>query len=257
MNSDKQTIEQLAEYLKRAEKLFFFTGAGISTDSGIPDFRGPNGVWKRRQPVYYQDFMAHEASRIEYWEYKLEWWEQNRDAKPNPIHYAIADLETHGKVLSLVTQNIDGLHQIAGASPEKLIELHGTNRAVECQSCGARSKPGKHFDFLKKTGKAPVCNCGGYLKPATISFGQNLISDDMDKAFAAAIEADCVIALGSTLSVYPAASFPLEAAKKGTTYIIINQGATDHDGLKEVSLRIDGPIGDIFPQAVDLALNDL
>ncbi len=257
MNTNQHTIEQLTTYLKKAEKLFFFTGAGISTDSGIPDFRGPDGIWKRRKPVYYQDFMAHEASRIEYWEYKLEWWEQNRDAKPNPIHYAISDLERHGKVLSLVTQNIDGLHRIAGTPAEKLIELHGTNWEVECQTCLARSKPGKHFEFLKKTGKAPDCNCGGYLKPATISFGQNLISDDMENAFTAALEADCVIALGSTLSVYPAATFPLEAAKNGAPYIVINQGATDHDGLKEVSLRLDGKIGDIFPQAVAMALSDL
>ncbi len=157
----------------------------------------------------------------------------------------------------MVTQNIDGLHRIAGTSAEKLIELHGTNWIIECQSCLIRSKPGEHFDYLKKTGKAPVCHCGGYLKPATISFGQNLVSDDMDNAFTAALKTDCVIALGSTLSVYPAASFPLEAAKNGAPYIIINQGATDHDGLKDVSLRIDEPIGNVFPQAVEMALDSL
>ncbi len=254
MNVEQDIIEKLAGYLKSANKLFIFTGAGISTDSGIPDFRGPDGVWKRRKPVYYNDFMNHEASRIEYWEYKLEWWEHNRDAKPNRIHSAVADLEKHGKVLKVVTQNIDGLHRIAGTSPEKLIELHGTNWEVECQSCGELSKPGRHFDYLKQTGKPPGCNCGGYLKPATISFGQNLISDDMDNAFEAALEADCVIALGSTLSVYPASTFPLESAKRGVPYIIINQGATDHDGLDEVNLRIDGKIGSYLPQAVKAAL---
>lgn len=254
MKTQQNTIEKLAGYLDAAKRLFIFTGAGISTDSGIPDFRGPDGVWKRRQPVYYQDFMAHEASRIEYWEYKREWWEQNRDARPNRIHAAVADLETVGKIHKVVTQNIDGLHRLAGTSPDKLIELHGTNWEVECQSCWGRSEPGAHFDYLKKTGKAPVCHCGGFLKPATISFGQNLITDDMENAFEAAANADCVVALGSTLSVYPASTFPLEAAKRGTPYIIINQGTTDHDGLSEVSLRIDGKIGDFFPPAVKAVL---
>lgn len=254
MKTEQEIIQSLSDFLRKAEKLFVFTGAGISTDSGIPDFRGPDGVWKRRQPVYYQDFMAYEESRVEYWEYKLEWWEQNRSAQPNSIHSAIAELEKQGKILKVVTQNIDGLHSIAGTSPGKLIELHGTNWEVECQSCGDRSEPGEHFDYLKQTAKAPLCKCGGYLKPATISFGQNLISEDMDEAFEVALKADCVLSLGSTLSVYPASTFPLEAAKRGTPYIIINQGATDHDGLNEISLRIDGKIGNVFPQAVKLAL---
>ncbi len=254
MGTKQSLVEQLAGYIKKSDTIFFFTGAGISTDSGIPDFRGPNGVWKRRQPVYYQDFMTHESSRTEYWEYKSEWWEHNRDAQPNSIHRAISDLEKAGKVLRVVTQNIDGLHHIAGTSREKLIELHGTNWEVECQRCRERNGPAEHFEKFKQTGKAPVCHCGGYLKPATISFGQNLIPQDMENASTAALESDCVIALGSTLSVYPAASFPLEAAKQGTPYIIINMGETEHDGLKEVSLRIDSPIGDIFPQAVSRVL---
>lgn len=248
------SIQALSGYLKTSENLFIFTGAGISTDSGIPDFRGPDGIWKRRQPVNYQDFMAHESARIEYWEYKLEWWENNRFAEPNNIHSAIAELEKHGRVLKVVTQNIDGLHRIAGTTREKLIEIHGTNWEVECQACGERSEPAGHFDHLKKSGKAPVCYCGGYLKPATISFGQNLVEKDMEAAYQSALKADCVISLGSTLSVYPAASFPLEAAKRGAPYIIINQGATDHDRLAEVSLRIDRKIGEVFPQAVELAL---
>ncbi len=254
MISDNRQSTQITQYIRKARKIYFFTGAGISTDSGIPDFRGPKGVWKTRQPVYYDDFMSSEKSRIDYWDYKLEWWENNRDAKPNSIHKAIVDLEKAGKVLMVVTQNIDGLHRLAGTSAKKIIELHGTNWKIECQTCLKRSEPGAHFDYFKSTGKAPVCDCSGFLKPATISFGQQLVEEDMEKAHEVSQQADCVIALGSTLSVYPAANFPLEAAKRGVPYIIINIGRTEHDNLAEVSLRIETSIGDIFPQAVKEAL---
>src|SRR5438094_6438841 len=129
-------MEPLSEHLRNARKALIFTGAGISTASGIPDFRGPQGVWTRRKPVYYQDFMRSEAARIEHWDYKLEAWSAFRDAKPNAIHEAIVRLEQAGKVASVVTQNIDGLHSRAGTSAERLVELHGTNSLVECQNCG-------------------------------------------------------------------------------------------------------------------------
>src|SRR5213083_1027018 len=128
----------LVPYLKTAQKMLIFTGAGISTGSGIPDFRGPQGVWKRRQPVYFQDFLTSETSRIEHWDYKLEGWEGFRDAQPNAVHRAIVDLEKAGKLLAVVTQNIDGLHSLAGTSPERLVELHGTNLFVECVTCKSR-----------------------------------------------------------------------------------------------------------------------
>ena len=125
-------------YLREAKRILIFTGAGISTGSGIPDFRGPQGVWTRRQPVYYQDFMTSEAARIEHWDYKLEAWESFRKARPNEVHHAIVKLEQAGKIEMVVTQNIDGLHTLAGTSAERLVELHGTNSLVECQSCGWR-----------------------------------------------------------------------------------------------------------------------
>ncbi len=241
---------ELAEFLNRAKKILIFTGAGISTGSGIPDYRGPQGVWTRRQPVYYQDFMRSEEARIEYWDQKLEGWNAFRAAQPNAVHYAAVDLEKAGKLLMLVTQNIDGLHTRAGTSPEKLVELHGTNLWVECQTCHRRTDPDQHFENFKKNRQAPLCPCGGYLKPATISFGQSLREEDLRRAAQAAEEADLVVALGSTLSVYPAASIPLLAAQRGAPLVIINRGPTDLDTHPAVRLRLEGDVAEIFPPVV-------
>lgn len=243
----------LAGYLRASQRALLFTGAGISTGSGIPDFRGPQGVWKKRQPVYYQDFMRSEAARIEHWEYKLEGWEGFRDARPNAVHEAIVRLERAGKLLMVVTQNIDGLHTLAGTSPEHLVELHGTNTLVECQTCHRRDRPDAHFESFRRDRKPPLCGCGGLLKPATISFGQNLDPQVLERAHAAALAADLVVALGSTLSVYPAAGFPLLAARRGAPYVIINRGATEHDDEPCVSLRLEGEVGALFPAAVQAA----
>jgi len=242
----------LVSYLQHTRRALIFTGAGISTASGIPDFRGPGGVWTKRTPVYYDDFMNSEAARIEHWDYKLEAWPAFRAAKPNRIHQAIVELEQAGKVVAVVTQNIDGLHALAGS--QNLIELHGTNALVECQSCLWRGDPEPHYEFFRLHRKPPRCRCGGLLKPATISFGQNLDPQVLAQASDAARKADLVVALGSTLSVYPAASFPLLAAEHGAPYIVINRGPTDHDDQPLVSLRLDGDLVEIFPPAVEEAL---
>jgi len=244
----------LADYLRASKKALIFTGAGISTGSGIPDFRGPQGVWTRRQPVYFQDFMTSEAARIEHWDYKLEGREAFRDAQPNAVHHAIVRLEQAGKICSVITQNIDGLHSLAGTSAARLVELHGTNALVECQTCHWRGDPEPHFESFRINRRPPLCECGGFLKPATISFGQNLDPAELERASRAAMEADLVVALGSTLSVYPAASFPLIAAQRGVPYIVINRGATDHDRERSVTLRLEGEVGEIFPPAADAAL---
>ena len=245
---------ELAAYLRTSKKALIFTGAGISTGSGIPDFRGPQGVWTRRRPVYYQEFMTSEAARIEHWDYKLEGWDAFRDAHPNAVHEAIVKLEKAGKLLMVVTQNIDGLHRLAGSSSGRLVELHGTNALVECQSCHWRDEPEPHFEYFRLHRKPPQCDCGGFLKPATISFGQNLDPAELERAHAAAMAADLVIALGSTLSVYPASSFPLIAAQRGVPYVIINRGETEYDDEPCVSLRLEGEVGEIFPSAVAAAL---
>ena len=244
----------LSTLIRDHRRILLFTGAGISTGSGIPDFRGPNGIWKTRQPVYYQDFMTSEAARIEHWEYKLEGWKGFRQAKPNAAHQAVARLENAGKMTLLVTQNIDGLHTEAGTSAELLVEVHGTNRRVECQSCGDLTDPEQHFEAFRKHREPPVCKCGGFLKPATISFGQPLRENDMRRASDAAGDADMVIALGTTLTVNPAATIPLIAAQRGVPYVIINRGETDHDGLSCVTLRLEGDVVELFPPAVEEAL---
>jgi NAD-dependent deacetylase len=250
-------LEDLVELLRKAHRTLIFTGAGISTGSGIPDFRGPNGVWTRRRPVYYQDFMTSEAARIEHWDYKLEAWPAFRAARPNPVHHAIVELENAGKVEAVVTQNIDGLHALAGSDPRHLIELHGTNLSVECQTCHWRGDPEPSFEKFRVQRQPPLCDCGGFLKPATISFGQNLDPLSIERARDAARTADLVVALGSTLSVHPAASFPLLAANRGMPYVIINRGATDHDHQPCVSLRFDGEVTELFPSAVEAALVDV
>jgi len=241
----------LTDWIRESNRILVFTGAGISTPSGIPAFRGAGGIWTTRQPVYYQDFMAKESARIEYWEYKLEMWEEHGDAQPNIIHEAIVRLEQAGKVEMVVTQNVDGLHRAAGTSEDLLVEVHGTGTLVECQTCGHREPPQPSFDFFKRERKCPLCECGGYLKPATISFGQSLREADLQRAFSAAESCDLVIALGSTLSVSPANAIPMAAAQSGAPYIIINRDETDHDGLSQVTLRLTGNVEDLFPPAVD------
>lgn len=245
---------RLVERLRASRRILVFTGAGVSTASGIPDFRGPSGVWTRRRPVLYEEFLASEAARIEYWDFKLESWDTYRHARPNAVHHAIVALERAGKVVSLVTQNVDGLHRRAGTSPGLLVELHGTDLLVRCLECHAETDPGPHFEAFKATKSPPRCTCGGLLKAATISFGQPLRTEDLERAASAAARADLVLALGSTLAVHPAASIPLIAVARGTPYIIINQGATDHDAHPSVTLRLHGDVTAIVPPAVDASI---
>ena len=244
----------LVDLVRDAERILLFTGAGIATASGIPDYRGPQGVWKRRQPVYYQQFMASEEARVEYWDFKLEGHAEIRDARPNQVHDAVVDLERAGKLELVVTQNIDGLHRKAGTSPERLVEIHGTDAVVRCRTCGAESDPGPHLEEFERTRRPPLCTCGGYLKHATISFGQSLEEEDLSRSFAAAEVADLVVSLGSTLSVHPAASVPLRAARRGVPYAIVNRGPTDQDDLPELTVRLDGDVVEIFPASVRAAL---
>jgi NAD-dependent deacetylase len=245
---------QLVDMLRASRAILVLTGAGVSTASGIPDFRGPGGVWTRRRPVSYDDFMTSEDARVEYWDFKLETWRLYQDVRPNPVHFAVVALERAGKVAAVVTQNVDGLHRRAGTSPDLLVEMHGTDLLVECQRCHASSDPGPHLEAFSATRRPPLCACGGLLKPATISFGQSLRTSDLERATAAAAVTDLVLALGSTLSVYPAASIPLLAAARGIPYIIVNRGATEHDGHPAVTLRLEGDVTAIVPAAIEAAL---
>ncbi len=245
---------ELVAFIKNASQIMMFSGAGISTGSGIQDFRGPKGFWKNHQPVMYPDFMNDETARVEYWSQKLIAYPSFKAALPNAVHRACVQLEEAGKLGLLVTQNVDGLHRKAGTSEDKLVELHGTNTQVQCQTCNAKSAPSLAFEFFEKHRSCPRCECGGFLKPATISFGQNLDPNDLEKAAVCSKTTDLIIALGSTLSVYPAAEFPLIAAQRGTPYIIINRGPTEHDNSALISLRLEGNVVELFPPAVDNAL---
>ncbi len=257
MTTGDNSIEQLARLLSDHHRILVFTGAGISTASGIPDYRGPQGVWHSRQPVYYQDFMTSAAARQTYWQQKSEDRAAFGNAEPNDVHQAIVALERAGRVDMVVTQNVDGLHRSAGTSPDRLIEIHGTNTLIECQKCGHRSEPGPHFARFAESGQPSDCECGGHLKPATISFGQNLRADDLYGAFAAAERCDLVVALGSTLSVTPAADIPLRAAERGTPYVVINRGGTGHDQLGIITLRLDADVGEVFPAAAGHVLETI
>jgi NAD-dependent deacetylase len=240
---------ELGALIARAHRIFAFTGAGISTASGIPDFRGPTGVWQKRQPVYYDDFIASEAARREYWEFKLESYHVFRDAKPNAVHHALVTLEQKDKLLSLVTQNVDGLHQAAGTSKGKLIELHGTNSEVVCIECRKRETPERAMREFESTREPPTCvHCRGLMKPAVVMFGESLNMLDLGRARQAAEEADLILALGSSLVVTPAADIPLFGARKGTPYVIVNRGETPHDRL--ATLRLDADVVEVITRAV-------
>lgn len=247
-------VVRFAALIEAAQRILVFTGAGMSTASGIPDYRGPQGVWNTRRPVTYQDFMRSAEARRTYWRQK---WEDAREfgkARPNAAHHAVVALERAGKLEMVVTQNVDGLHAMAGTSVGKLVEIHGTARLVECQTCGQRSNPDPHFAVFRETGECPLCECGGFLKSATISFGQNLRAVDVARARTAAESADLAMSLGSSLVVFPAADVPLRAAATGSPYVIVNRGETDHDGHPLVTLRLDGDVTEIVPEAVSLAL---
>ena len=257
MTSEAVPDPRLVALIRDAQHILLFTGAGISTRSGIPDYRGPKGVWKTRKPVYYDQFMNFHGARVEYWDFKADGWEAFRDAEPNAVHHAIVALEERGKLEMVVTQNIDGLHEKAGTSLDRLVEIHGTDRAIACQTCGDRSAPEPHYQAFRETREPPVCElCGGWLKPATISFGQNLVVADMERAMEAASRSDLVIALGSTLAVYPAARIPLMAVDDGARYVIINMGKTEHDHMHDLDLRLDGDVTELFPPAVEAALSN-
>ena len=250
---NEQTHE-LAALIFEAKAILVVTGAGISTETGIPDFRGPEGVWKTERPVEFQDFVTSETSRIEYWDQKVRAAVSIDAARPGKVHRACVELERAGKVEAIVTQNIDGLHSIAGSSPDSVVEVHGTAREAGCLDCGERIPAASTLAEFSATRIPPRCHCGGLLKPATISFGQALDPMTMYNAQRAAESCDLVIAMGTTLSVYPAAEISLHAARRGIPYVIINRGTTDHDRSPHVTLRIDADVGSTFATAVSAAL---
>jgi len=241
-------INQLAEKLAEGKKNVVFTGAGISTESGISDYRSKGGLWDRFKPIYFDEFMSSESARAEYWRRKCELYEQLDDAAPNAGHIAVADLYHKGLLDLVITQNIDGLHQKAGLPDEKVIELHGNTTRVRCMQCDKIVPLDETLNRIKNGETAPECMCGGYLKPDTISFGQSLRENDLNLAMTASHACDVFLAIGSTLIVQPASMMPDIAKKQGAFLSIINLSETPYDQV--CNLLIQGKAGDVLPPVV-------
>jgi NAD-dependent deacetylase len=233
MLANRSSVSKIAHFLSESSRAIAFTGAGISTESGIADFRSPGGIWSRYQPVLFQDFLQSADARREYWRMKREGYCELKMAKPNEGHRALAHLEAAGKIIAVITQNIDGLHQQAGS--RRVLELHGTNRYGLCLDCDARFDLDDIQKSLETGVEIPLCNhCGGLVKMATVSFGQTLPPAVLAEAFNLSATTDLVLALGSSLVVQPAASIPLKAKDHGARLVIINNTETPLDGLADV-----------------------
>ncbi len=244
-------VDRVRRWIGEARSVAVLTGAGISTDSGIPDFRGPQGLWTRdpaaEKMATLQSYRADPAVRARSWQWRLE-TDANRRT-PNAGHRALVELERAGRLDLLVTQNVDGLHLAAGSDPARVVEIHGTLREVECLGCGARGPIAPTLDRVRSGEADPDCRlCGGILKAATISFGQGLVARDLERAEQAALACDLLLAIGTTLGVYPIASMVPVAKHAGARIVIVNGEATEMDDLADVLLR--GSISEILPRLV-------
>lgn len=243
------SISKGTQMIQDAQKILVFTGAGLSTESGIPDFRSPGGLWEKYDPedFYFQKFISDEHARENYWKMSSELYEMLKGARPNSAHLTIAALENSGKLLALVTQNIDNLHHKAGNSPERIIELHGTAVTVSCLDCRKAYDRDEIQARLDSGLKVPYCDhCGGILKPDTVSFGQAMPEEQMARAISCAAACDLCVVLGSSLVVYPAASVPSHARRNGAGLMIINLGETPLDS--KADLVIHKPVSTVLSQ---------
>ena len=248
---DAPDLEEVRSWIDAAERVVVLTGAGISTDSGIPDFRGPEGTWTKNPEAEkmstIQHYMADPEIRRRSWRMKLAGSEHARE--PNAGHRALVELDRCQKLQLLVTQNVDGLHHDAGSDPDRIVEIHGTLREFVCMGCGDRGPIGVVFDRVRDGDDDPACpECGGILKSATISFGQGLVAEDLARADRAAQTCDLLLAVGSTLGVYPIAGVVPVAKQCGARVVIVNAEPTEMDGLADAVLR--GSISEILPRIV-------
>ena len=234
-----------------AGRIVVLTGAGISTESGIPDFRSPGGLWSRMRPITYQEFVASEEARLEEWRRRFRMNATFASAEPNEGHRGLVRLMEAGKLLGLITQNIDGLHQRAGLPSERVIEIHGNSTRAHCLDCRTPMTLEDVRDAIDATGRSPRCECGGLVKAAIVSFGERIPEAAMAKATALAESADLFLVVGSSLLVQPAASLPLVAKRSGATLAILNRDSTPLDSHADFMLQ--APIGEVFstlyPQA--------
>jgi NAD-dependent deacetylase len=250
--TDPNLERALAGRWRAAARVVVLSGAGISTASGIPDFRSPGGRWESYQPVPIQDFRASAEARAAYWRYKGETWSVIRSAAPNTAHAALTRLAEAGRIELLVTQNVDGLHGRSGFPRARLVEIHGSDAEVVCLDCGERS-PREGAQAAWQGGTAiPLCSCGCPLKPATISFGQGLVAADLERAFAAAGACDLLVAVGSSLVVSPINEMVPRAARAGADVAILTASETPFDALARFALR--APLEDVLPRVADAVL---
>jgi NAD-dependent deacetylase len=234
-------IAKLRELVASAKVVVPFTGAGISTECGIPDFRSPGGIWTRMQPIPFDEFLASQEMRDEAWRRRFAMEEHFGSARPGRGHLALASLYRVGKVPGVITQNIDNLHQASGIAVEDVVELHGNSTYASCLDCAERYElPWVKQHFTATGGRAPDCpSCGGYIKTATVSFGQAMPEQAMRRAEALTLGCDLFLAVGSSLVVWPAAGFPLMAKRNGAALVIINREATEFDGVADLVVRED------------------
>ena len=230
-------INQIANKIKQAGKNIIFTGAGISTESGIPDYRSQGGIWDKFRPVYFDEFMSSRESREEYWRRWQELYQGVQQAQPNAGHTAIARLYQLGLLEAVITQNVDGLHQVAGITEDNIIELHGNTRRIRCMSCRIVTSTADTWRRLQSGDAAPECECGGYLKPDTISFGQAMPVNEVEKAAALSGGCDFFMVVGSTLLVQPAAHMPVYARQNNAFLAIVNLSETPCDNMCDVLIR--------------------
>ena len=245
------SIDIYKDLVDESSNIVVFTGAGISTESGIPDFRSPTGIWTKNRPIEFKDFLSSEEIRIEFWKRKFAIDITISQAKPNSGHIAISKLNEIGKVSKIITQNIDNLHQDSGISEDNVIELHGNTTFAKCLDCDYRYELETIKTLFDKTNKPPYCDdCGGIIKTATISFGQSMPKGEMIRAEEAALSCDLFFAIGSSLQVYPAANFPIIAKNNGSKLIILNREETDLD--KYADLVIHDEIGMFLSKSLQL-----
>ena len=240
----KEAAAILADLFGEAENIVVFTGAGISTESGIPDFRSPGGIWERNEPIYFEDFVASEEARRIDWQRRFTMLDQFDASEPNVGHRAIANVARAGRVSAVITQNIDGLHQRSGVPADKVIELHGNGTFATCLDCGERHELAEIRPAFEARGETPRCRaCGGIVKAAIISFGQAMPVEAMMRAQEAALTADLFLAIGSSLVVYPAAGLPALAKQEGADLVILNREETALDSLADFVIHDEiGPV---------------
>jgi len=232
-------IEKLRHLVDACDTIVPFTGAGISTECGIPDFRSPGGIWTKMAPIMYDDFVAHQEMRNEAWRRRFAMEDEFGGARPGRGHRALASLYRAGKSPGVITQNIDNLHQASGIAPEHVIELHGNTTYAACLDCGERYELPWVRQRFEAAGIAPDCACGGYIKTATVSFGQAMPAQAMQRAEDLARACDLFLAIGSSLVVWPAAGFPLMAKRNGARLAIINREPTEFDDVADLVVRAD------------------